>query len=547
MSTITNTAWTSDDPSAAVRALQTVSELAKTIAGHESMEALFHELSERLHELLNFTYLSVVLHEPDTHTMRVWQIEGASMVPFDQRPKQPMNESISARVWQTQRPLVLSDTRVDTEFPKLALILDGVNVRSFLSLPLTTAQRRLGALNFGNAQPAVYDGIDFGLPLLVASHVAVAVDNALHAEAARELHANLERRNKDLLGERRRLEEIVREIPGIVWEAQRVPGAESLRLELLNDAFQRLLGYPAPATPLDVRSVLAIVHDADRPALVEHIEACLAGRPAEPVVVRVSHRDGRMLWIEVRSTTIRGDDETPAGLRGVALDVTTRVEAEAAKQRHAAALLAERLEERARIAADLHDTLLQSAVGSALRLQAFAERLPAGRHGLRGELDAVLQTLNAAIREARTAVQGLRAEASSDLETTLRLTATRLGFERAIDFSIESSGPQVLDDTGVIAGVSRIAVEALTNAFRHSQGSRVHASIECAGGTLRVTITDDGIGIDPDVATNGKRGHLGVLAMRERAALLGGSFRIARRERGTSVEIVVPTTGRPPM
>jgi signal transduction histidine kinase len=472
--------------------------------------------------------------------MRVWQIEGANMVPFEQRPKLPMSESISARVWETQRPLIVSDTRLDTEFPKLARILDGVNVRSFLSLPLTTVQRRLGALNFGNALPGLYDQIDVALPLLVASHVAVAVDNALHAEAAHELQASLELRNKELVGERRRLEEIVREIPGVVWEAHRVPGSTPLRVAFLNDALRTLLACPATAGALGWRTVLALIHRDDRRTLMAHIRACLAGAEAEPVVIRCRHRDGRLVWIEVRSRAIRGDDDAPVGVRGVALDVTARVESEAARQRHAAALLAERLEERARIAADLHDTLLQSAVGSSLRLQAFAERLPPGGSQLRDELDDVLETLNAAIGEARTAVQGLRAEASVDLETTLRLTAAHLARERAIEFTVESKGASAVPDTGVIAGVARIAAEALTNAYRHSNGSRVHALIVFAYESLCVTITDDGVGIDPQIAESGKKGHLGVLAMRERAALLGGSLRIAGGRRGTSVEITVP-------
>lgn len=533
------------DVSSVVKAWQTISELAKAIAGHESMQALFHELTERLHELLSFTYLSVVLYEPGTHTMRVWQIEGASMEPFEQRPRQPMSESISGRVWETQQPLIVSDTRLDTLFPKLARILDGVNVRAFLSLPLTTVQRRLGALNLGNAEPAIYDGVDLTLPLLVASHVAVAVDNALHAETARELQANLELRNKELLGERRRLEEIVREIPGVVWEAHPVPGSAFLRVELLNDALRNLLGHPAPAAAPGWRQLLTLIHRHDRRALVQHVGACLAGMDLEPVVIRCRHRDGRLLWIEVRSTVIRGDGDVPIGVRGVALDVTARVESEAARQRHAAALLAERLEERGRIAADLHDTLLQSAVGSSLRLQAFADRIPPSGSQLRADLEDVLETLNAAIAEARTAVQGLRAEANVDLETTLRLAAAHLASERALEFTVETRGALVHDDPAVMAGVGRIAVEALTNAYRHSNGSQVRASIECAQGTLRVTVTDDGIGIDPHTARSGKQGHLGVLAMRERAALLGGSVRIVGGRRGTSVEIVVPLTSAP--
>jgi PAS domain S-box-containing protein len=527
------------DPSETARGWRAVSELAKSIAGHQGMEALFHDLAERLHELLNFTYLSVVLYEPDTHTMRVWQIEGAEMVPFDQRPRQSMSESISARVWETQQPFIVSDTRLETEFPKLARILDGVNVRSFLSLPLTTVQRRLGALNFGNAKPQIFDTIDTSVPLLVASHVAVAVDNALHADAAREFQASLELRNRELLAERRRLEEIVREIPGIVWEAYPRDGSSSLHVQLLNDALPALLGRPTWNGAVGWRTPLAMVHRDDRLALAQHIIACMHGARVEPVVVRCSHSDGSVRWIEIRSRRIQADETDFRGMRGVAMDVTGRIEAEAARQRHAEALLAERLEERARIAADLHDTLLQTAVGSSLRLRALANGVADKADPVRAEIGQVLESLDAAILETRIAVQGLRPDVEANLETTLRLLADHLARERPMQFTLQKKG-RIPPDGIAVPGIARIAAEAVTNAYRHSCGSRVTVSIEATEERMRIVVADDGIGIDPHVARAGKRGHLGILSMRERAALLGGSLQITRNPQGTSVEITAP-------
>ncbi|HYC50987.1 MAG TPA: GAF domain-containing protein [Gemmatimonadaceae bacterium] len=526
----------------AVARWKTLSELSQAIGGYRSMDELFHDLADRLHDLLNFTYLSVVLHDPTLDRMRVWQIEGAAMPPYPERPGIRIEESPSGRVWQTQQPLVISDTHTPGDFRSIEEILARVNVRSFLSLPLTTVQRRLGALNLGNAQPRAYDGLDLQLPLLVASHTAVAVDNAMHADAARALEADLRERNAELAAERQRLAAIVDEIPGAVWELDGPAGAASSAFRFLNNGFETLLGIGRDALRSSPGRLLRAVNRADRPRLLSCLRETLRGMRQEPLVVQCHPKSGSARWVEIRCTPIGGVGAV-TGVRGIALDVTSRIEFERERRRHVAQLVAERHQERARIAGELHDTLLQSAVSVSLRLDALAERVARQNTQVAADITASAELLEHTIVDARKAVQGLRvAESPEEIVHALQRTADRLRHEAPISCQIRHEGRVGMIDPVIVDGVTRITTEALTNAFRHSRGSHIDALVEYLGDQLRVTIRDNGAGIEPHIAVAGKAGHLGVVSMRERADVLGGSLMIRGSADGTTVQLVVRTT-----
>jgi len=101
----------SDEP---YRALLAVSE---AIVSHRELSALFHELAGRLHEVVRFDYLALVLHEAASHTMRLHILEACEPAP---RPwvEFPIGELPEGLVWQTQQPLILTDVAEETRWPR---------------------------------------------------------------------------------------------------------------------------------------------------------------------------------------------------------------------------------------------------------------------------------------------------------------------------------------------------------------------------------------------------------------------------------------------
>ena len=95
-----------------------------------------------------------------------------------------MDESPGGLVWKTQQPLTVNDIMEERRFPKLMAMLRENGVQSFCVVPLTTAQRRLGAMGFGSFQRRAYQEAELNFMQQVANQVAVAVDNVLHAESA---------------------------------------------------------------------------------------------------------------------------------------------------------------------------------------------------------------------------------------------------------------------------------------------------------------------------------------------------------------------------
>jgi signal transduction histidine kinase len=210
--------------------------------------------------------------------------------------------------------------------------------------------------------------------------------------------------------------------------------------------------------------------------------------------------------------------------------------------------LEERVNERTRIARDLHDTLLQSFHGLLLRFQTASELYPTRPAEAKQTLDSAIEQAAQAITEGRDAVQGLRS--STVVTNDLALAINTLGEElvggetnpNAAEFHVEVEGTPrdlhaILRDE-----VYRIAGEALRNAFRHSEARRIEVEIRYDERQFRLQVRDDGKGIDSKLLNDDERpGHYGMRGMRERAKLLGGKITVwSELDSGTEVEFSIP-------
>ncbi len=175
------------------RQLEALLEVSEVIAQHRDLGALFHDLAVRLHSVLEFDYMTLVLHDPKRNVMRLHILESAhpSNVPVGMET--PVEESPAGWAWQNQQPLIVEEIEQEQRFPAFVSRLRAENVQSFITLPLTTALHRLGGLGFGLVQPHRYREEEIQFMQRVASQVAVAVDNALNFERVETLREKLSR------------------------------------------------------------------------------------------------------------------------------------------------------------------------------------------------------------------------------------------------------------------------------------------------------------------------------------------------------------------
>ena len=175
------------------RQLEALLEVAESISQHRDLAALFHDLAERLHCVVDFDFLTLILHDAVRNVMRLHILETRLPTPGKTGSEMPIDGHPSGWVWQTQQPFVVSDTEEDQRFPDFLQRLKEVGVRSLAMVPLTTAQRRLGAMGFGRLVPQGITEAEVQFMVRAASQVAVAVDNALNYETSQAYQTQLAR------------------------------------------------------------------------------------------------------------------------------------------------------------------------------------------------------------------------------------------------------------------------------------------------------------------------------------------------------------------
>lgn len=219
------------------------------------------------------------------------------------------------------------------------------------------------------------------------------------------------------------------------------------------------------------------------------------------------------------------------------------------KQQFSVALGA-RVDERMRIARELHDTLLQSFHGLMFQVQAARNLLPQRPESAVQTLDEAILATEQALAEGRDAIHDLRPEpiAHHDLEELLTTTGQELAIVYAANghfpnFRVIVEGkPQRLFPT-LQDEIYRIAREVIRNAFHHAFASRIEVEIRYDKGQLRLRIRDNGKGIDPKVMdASGRSGHWGLPGIRERAQRIGARMEFwSEVGAGTEVELRVST------
>jgi ligand-binding sensor domain-containing protein/signal transduction histidine kinase len=210
----------------------------------------------------------------------------------------------------------------------------------------------------------------------------------------------------------------------------------------------------------------------------------------------------------------------------------------------------ERVNERTRIARELHDTLLQNFHGLMFQFQAASNLMARKPDEAKQSLDDAIIETKKALAESREAIQGLRSEsiAKGSLPELLKSTSRELANSNAnghppVFDLIEEGDRQTLSST-VSDEICRIVLELMRNAYQHAHAQRIEAEIRYGDSMFRLRIRDDGQGIDPTVLKEGGRlGHWGLRGIRERTDRIGGHLDLwSEPGRGTEVQLLVPAS-----
>jgi two-component system NarL family sensor kinase len=203
-----------------------------------------------------------------------------------------------------------------------------------------------------------------------------------------------------------------------------------------------------------------------------------------------------------------------------------------------------RVEERARIAREIHDTLAQDLTAIGLQIEGAMRQLESDPKQARDRLSRALTTSRGSLEEARRSVLNLRAAPLDGKPLTDALAAMGRAFtsETGVRVRVRSTGSAV--PTAIEPELYRIAQEALANVRQHAHARDVDVHLHADDRSIRLSIRDDGQGFDQRARREGRHGLAG---MRERAKLVGGRLRIESRPgHGTRIAVTVPRAAEKP-
>jgi PAS domain S-box-containing protein len=540
----------------AIAAAQSPDEIARAALVHVQPLVPHDAASVRVIDLVTETWIELAGARGDARSAALER---------NPSPVTPVGDELSILSCRA----VSSVADVNAQGPAAAAVIAAFGTpetRAYILAPLYSQNTLVGALFFGSATPDAYQDEHVEVVHEVADSLAIAIQNARLRGAAEARSVDLEALVAQRTGELETLYDIT------------AFASESFDLQQTVDY---ALGRTLAAQGFQVGAVHVLdPPDGDRLVL-------LAGRNlgpdlAEPLARLIAHDLFRQPLLErgepVAITDLASDPRSamiaaagcfgawiaaPLRARGEVLGVLSlfcskheRIQVEdvalassiadhigvAVQNAHLyrRAQQVATLEERERLARDLHDSVTQSLYSLTLLAQAGSNLVT---HGRQDGLEAILADLQAgalgALREMRLMLHELRpAELATEgllgvLRRRLDAVEGRVGIaaELTTDTPLLEL-PSVMEDE-----LYRIAQEALNNALSHAGATEVRVHIAATATTIELSVTDNGCGFDPERVINSR--GMGLATMRQRAAGLGGRLAVeARPNRGTTIRFI---------
>ncbi len=443
--------------------------------------------------------------------------------------------------------IIIDDIRDDTPQAQMYRAVLGKNlelpgfryIRSWLAVPMALKDRVVGLITLSHHDPGFYTEYHATLARAIANHAAMAMETArLFTESeqrSRELQALY--RADETLHRSLRLEDVLQALADV---AENILQADTTSVLVWDPRRERLM--TGAARGYSEASLAVLAAGLRDEGLTWHV-----AQGGRPIAVENALTDPRVARRIIETEGIRSMLHVPImvdgdvfGVFGINFRERRRFTGQeervlvALAQRAALAIENARLfeqaqgkaalEERQRLARELHDSVSQALFGIALGAKTARTLLDRDPTQAASPLDYVLNLAEAGLAEMRALIFELRPESleTEGLVAALEKQAAALKARHAIEADLEL-GPEPDVPLAVKEALYRIAQEALHNVVKHARATRVGIRLACDADVLTLDIHDDGVGFDAD---GDFPGHLGLRSMRERTTALGGILEI---------------------
>jgi GAF domain-containing protein/HAMP domain-containing protein len=473
-------------------------------------------------------------------------------------PRLQVGVGISGWVAATGEPLLVPDVSRE---PRYLLLPDSTGTRSELAVPLRTKSGVIGVLDIQSEQVSAFDETDLGVLQSLANLAAIAIEEARlfgaeqrRAEQFRAI-SEVGRHMTSILAIDELLDEIVhsvRESLGYYHTAIGLVEGDEVVIKAGAGAHWEDAQFQPSRLRIGGKGITAWVAETGEPLLVPDVsqEARYFPVPESPeirseVAVPLKTKSGVIGVLDAQSDQLNAFDESDLTvLQSLANQAAIAIEnARLYEQAQQAAAL----EERSRLARDLHDAVTQTLFSASLISEVVPALWESDQDEGRKLLNELRQLTRGALAEMRTLLLELRpaALAEASLDELLRQLGEAITGRSGVPVTVTIEGECDLP-AEVHVALYRVAQEALNNVVKHSRASTVEVSLRCTSSsdaadgerrqTVKLEVTDDGCGFDPSRVPPDRLG-LGII--RERAEAIGATLEIETDPgSGTKVELV---------
>ena len=520
------------------RELATINAIAAAVSRSLDLDEVLQEALDKTMETLGMQAAGIYLLDEGDGLLHLVAHQGLSAEFAAGVDRMEVGEGFSGRVVQTGQPLVIRDVPTDPRLARPVAMAQGL--RSLASVPLSSKGKTFGALYVATYNPREFSAQDIQLLSSIGHQVAVAIENARLFEAEQRraeqfrMIAEVGRRIASILA----VDELLREIARLVKEALGgnvvciglVEGDELIIRAGEGACWERENFHP-PKLRVGIDGITGWVAKTGEPLLVPDVSRdsryrLMSGaeETRSELAVPLKTKDEIIGVLDVQSDQVNAFDESDlVVLQSLAYQAAVAIEnARLYEQAQRLAIV----EERNRLARDLHDSVTQAVYSVTLYAEASARLLSSGQidmaaehlRDLRGTAQQALREMRSLIFELRPPVleqEGLVAALHARLDAVEGRSGVKTEFlvegDRALPAEMEKE-------------LYHIAQEALNNALKHAQAGSIKLHLNLGEQTVTMEIADDGAGFDLVEAEDS--GGMGLKGMQERAARLGGKLMV---------------------
>ncbi len=331
-----------------------------------------------------------------------------------------------------------------------------------------------------------------------------------------------------------RLSQLLETTKIMVWEAE----AKTWQFTYICPQAFKTFGYPLSEW-YEPNFLSLHLHPEDRQSTLSFCAEQSRISDHYDLTFRMIARDGHVVWIQ-NLVTVTRENGKPVSIRGYMIDISERKQAEEALRDLGGRLIAAQEEERRRVARELHDDLNQRMALMSIELEQISQELkkPSGLRRRFQKLQTQVQEISADIHRLSYKLHPSKLD-HLGLAAAVKSLCAELTQSQKLRVELHVKGFPADLPANITLCVFRIVQEALRNCVRHSGSQTAHVVLERCGHFLRLTVSDNGCGFDPDSERTNK--GLGFISMKERLHLVGGQMQVfSKPQRGTRIEVSVP-------